>query len=143
MDNELGARIRTLRKERGLSQEALAQALEVSRQAVTKWEDGSSLPSTANLFALSGFFGVPLAELTGTPDGNAPAAYRRKHAISAQRPCALAHGCCWPSAYRYCSYVPYSILLPDRLFQRMFRSSAALIWRQTSTLWAGSLHICF
>ena len=66
MDNELGARIRTLRKERGLSQEALAQALEVSRQAVTKWEDGSSLPSTANLFALSGFFSVPLAELTGT-----------------------------------------------------------------------------
>ena len=72
MDNELGARIRALRKEHGLSQEALAQALEVSRQAVTKWEDGSSLPSTANLFALSGFFGVPLAELTGTPEGNTP-----------------------------------------------------------------------
>lgn len=71
MDNELGARIRTLRKDRGLSQEALAQALEVSRQAVTKWEDGSSLPSTANLFAPSGFFGVPLAELTGTPEGAA------------------------------------------------------------------------
>ena len=47
MDNELGTRIRALRKERGLSQEALAQALEVSRQAVTKWEDSSSLPSTA------------------------------------------------------------------------------------------------
>ena len=78
MDNELGARIRTLRKERGLSQEALAQALKVSRQAVTKWEDGSSLPSTANLFALSGFFGVPLAELTGTPDGNALASISEK-----------------------------------------------------------------
>lgn len=78
MDNELGTRIRALRKERGLSQEALAQALEVSRQAVTKWEDGSSLPSTANLFALSGFFGVPLAELTGTPDGNAPASISEK-----------------------------------------------------------------
>ena len=77
MDNELGARIRTLRKERGLSQEALAQTLEVSRQAVTKWEDGS-LPSTANLFALSGFFGVPLAELTGTPDGNALASISEK-----------------------------------------------------------------
>ena len=72
MDNELGARIRTLRKDRGLSQEALAQALEVSRQAVTKWEDGSSLPSTVNLFALSDFFGVPLAELTGTPEVAAP-----------------------------------------------------------------------
>ena len=35
MDNELSTRIRALRKERGLSQEALAQALEVSRQAVT------------------------------------------------------------------------------------------------------------
>lgn len=74
MDNELGAHIRALRKEHGLSQEALAQALEVSRQAVTKWEDGSSLPSTANLFALSGFFGVPLAELTGTPEGMTPPA---------------------------------------------------------------------
>lgn len=73
MDNELGARIRALRKERGLSQEALAQALEVSRQAVTKWEDGSSLPSTANLFALAGFFSVPLAELTGTPESTSPA----------------------------------------------------------------------
>lgn len=79
MDNELGARIRTLRKERGLSQEALAQALEVSRQAVTKWEDGSSLPSTANLFALSGFFGVPLAELTGTPEVAAPPVERVSH----------------------------------------------------------------
>ena len=49
MDNELGARIRTLRKECGLSQEALAQALEVSRQAVTKWEDGSSLPNAASI----------------------------------------------------------------------------------------------
>lgn len=73
MDNELGARIRALRKERGLSQEALAQALEVSRQAVTKWEDGSSLPSTANLFALAGFFSVPLADLTGTPESTSPA----------------------------------------------------------------------
>ncbi len=72
MEHELGTRIRALRKERGLSQEALAQALEVSRQAVTKWEDGSSLPSTANLFALAGFFGVPLAELTGTPESVSP-----------------------------------------------------------------------
>lgn len=89
MDNELGARIRALRKERGLSQEALAQALEVSRQAVTKWEDGSSLPSTANLFALAGFFSVPLAELTGTPESTSPAppaaSVSEKNAARAQR----------------------------------------------------------
>lgn len=55
-------RIRSLRKERGLSQETLAEALGVSRQAVTKWEDGSALPSTANLLALADFFGVPLED---------------------------------------------------------------------------------
>ena len=55
-------RIRSLRKERGLSQEALAEALGVSRQAVTKWEDGSALPSTANLLALADFFSVPLED---------------------------------------------------------------------------------
>ena len=89
MDNELGTRIRALRKERGLSQEALAQALEVSRQAVTKWEDGSSLPSTANLFALSGFFGVPLAELTARRRELLPRrplrVYQKKNAARAQR----------------------------------------------------------
>ena len=49
MDNELGTRIRALRKERGLSQEALAQALEVSRQAVTKWESDRGLPDIGNI----------------------------------------------------------------------------------------------
>lgn len=39
---DLGARIRQLRTERGLSQEALAEALDVSRQAVAKWERGVS-----------------------------------------------------------------------------------------------------
>lgn len=82
MEQELGGRIRALRKERGISQEALAQALDVSRQAVTKWEDGSSFPSTANLLALSGFFGVPLSELTGTPEpaaSAAPSAVKAEH----------------------------------------------------------------
>lgn len=64
---DLGARIRQLRTERGLSQEALAEALDVSRQAVAKWERGASLPSTANLLALSRISGVPLSELTGMP----------------------------------------------------------------------------
>lgn len=104
MDNELGARIRALRKERGLSQEALAQALEVSRQAVTKWEDGSSLPSTANLFALSGFFGVPLAELTGTPEGtaspsSAPAMSEKAH-VKCQARKGPAHQCMGSAGYQ-------------------------------------------
>ena len=39
---ELGKRIRALRQEKGLSQEALAEQLEITRQAVAKWECGVS-----------------------------------------------------------------------------------------------------
>lgn len=63
----LGARIRQLRTGQGLSQEKLAEKLDVSRQAVAKWERGTSLPSTANLLALSRIFGCSVSELTGTP----------------------------------------------------------------------------
>ncbi|HIU43194.1 MAG TPA: helix-turn-helix transcriptional regulator [Candidatus Ventrousia excrementavium] len=68
---ELGAKIRQLRTERSLSQEALAHALGVSRQAVTKWEAGAALPSTANLLALCDLFGVPMSELTGSQEPSA------------------------------------------------------------------------
>lgn len=65
---ELGTRIKFLRTQRRMSQEALAQALDVSRQAVAKWEGNHSLPSTANLLALCQALGVSMQELTG-PDG--------------------------------------------------------------------------
>ena len=39
----LGEKLQTLRRSRGLSQEQLAEILEVSRQAVSKWENGVSL----------------------------------------------------------------------------------------------------
>lgn len=63
---DLGNRIRELRKARGLSQEALAERMGVSRQAVAKWEDNQSRPSTANLIELSKFFEVDLNELVGS-----------------------------------------------------------------------------
>lgn len=68
---ELGEHIRTLRQERGLSQEALAERLEVSRQAVAKWEHGAANPSTANLISLSRIFEVPLEELIPAEGGEA------------------------------------------------------------------------
>lgn len=61
---DLGERIKTLREERGISQEALAEALDVSRQAVTKWESGASRPSTGNLLALCRVLEVPLETFT-------------------------------------------------------------------------------
>lgn len=54
----LGERLFKLRKERGLSQEALAERLGTTRQAVSKWENNQGFPETEKLLQLSDFFGV-------------------------------------------------------------------------------------
>ena len=61
----LGNKLYELRKKNGLSQEAFADRLGVSRQAVSKWECGESLPDTDNLITISKLFGVSLDELVG------------------------------------------------------------------------------
>ena len=52
-----------LRKQSGLSQEELGLELGVSRQTVSKWENGSADPSTTNLLALAKLYGVAAEEL--------------------------------------------------------------------------------
>ena len=54
----MGDRIREHRIRAGLSQDALAELVGVSRQAVTKWESGASSPTAANLFKLAEIFGT-------------------------------------------------------------------------------------
>ena len=54
-----GEKLQALRKARGWSQEELAQQINVSRQALSKWESGASVPDTENVIALSRLFGVP------------------------------------------------------------------------------------
>lgn len=66
-----------LRKEKGLTQLELAEAVNVSRQAVSKWESGSGIPSTENLRGLSELYGVPVDYLLNEEErkpesGNAP-----------------------------------------------------------------------
>lgn len=56
-------RLTALRKQKGLSQAQLAEALDVSRQAVSRWEVGATLPSTENLLALRDLYGVTLDAL--------------------------------------------------------------------------------
>lgn len=56
----LSEKIRELRRKSGLSQEELADKLEVSRQAVSKWETGAAVPTTETLVQLADFFGVSL-----------------------------------------------------------------------------------
>ena len=56
----LGEKLRKLRIARQLSQEQLADKLQVSRQAISKWELGESIPDTENLILLSKFYGVSI-----------------------------------------------------------------------------------
>ena len=55
---KLAEKIVTLRKQKGLSQEALAEHLNVSRQAVSRWELGTALPDATNILQLSKLFEV-------------------------------------------------------------------------------------
>lgn len=59
----LDKKLARLRKKAGLSQAEVSEELDVSRQAVTKWETGASRPSTENLQCLSKLYNVPLETL--------------------------------------------------------------------------------
>lgn len=59
----LGENIKKLRKEKNLSQEQLAEMLNVSRQAVSKWESGKAYPDIENLILLRDIFNVTLDDL--------------------------------------------------------------------------------
>ena len=63
MDVSIGNRLYQYRRKSGLSQEELAAKIGVSRQAVSKWENGTSDPSTSNLFALAKLYGISVEEL--------------------------------------------------------------------------------
>ena len=62
---QLSEKLITLRKEKGLSQLALAEKLNVSRQAISRWETGTAYPSTDNLTLLSDLYGVLVDYLIG------------------------------------------------------------------------------
>ena len=61
----LGQRIQELRKQEGLSQEALGEAMGVSRQAVSKWEGDNGIPELDTLIAMSRLFGITVGQLLG------------------------------------------------------------------------------
>lgn len=59
----LGEKIKSIRKSFGFTQEELAEKLNVSRQAIAKWEIEGGVPDTENLKALSKLFGVSIDSL--------------------------------------------------------------------------------
>lgn len=64
----IAANIARLRRERGMTQEALAEVIGVSAQTVSKWETGTTLPDVALLPVIADVFGVTIDALYGRAD---------------------------------------------------------------------------
>ena len=80
---KLSEKIVNLRKARNMSQEELAEQLDVSRQAVSRWEVGSALPDASNILQLSKLFGVSADYLLNDHyKGESPAPIKSKSVSS-------------------------------------------------------------
>lgn len=87
---EFHEKLQELRKSRGLTQEELAEALFVSRTAVSKWESGRGYPSIDSLKEISKFFSVTIDELLSGEKLISIAEKENKSNI--QRMCSLLFG---------------------------------------------------
>lgn len=65
---EFNEKLQELRKQKGMTQEELAEALYVSRTAISKWESGRGYPNIDSLKAISRFFSVSLDELLSSDE---------------------------------------------------------------------------
>jgi len=68
LNNEFSKRLKKLRKEKGLTQEELAQALNITRSALSLYEIGKRDPDTETLRKIAGFFNVSVDYLLGRTD---------------------------------------------------------------------------
>ena len=67
-DMTMGQRIAVRRKLKNMSQEALAEQLQVSRQAISKWESGRGYPNIDSLRAIAKFFSVTVDDLLSSDE---------------------------------------------------------------------------
>lgn len=66
----IGKRLLSLRQQKGMSQEELANQLHVSRQTISKWESDLSLPDMKTMLDISDFFQISITELLGIEEDN-------------------------------------------------------------------------
>lgn len=82
-----GENLKTLRKNKSITQEELAARLNVVRQTVSKWEKGQSVPDAEMLVKLAEVFGVPVSQLLGSriePDAQSDALAEQLARINTQ-----------------------------------------------------------
>ena len=90
-----GQKIAALRRERGMTQDALAEALSVTRQAVSKWEADASLPETGKLLPLARLLGCTADYLLGSSEAETDAAqgHEPNGAPQSSEPKGAPQGC--------------------------------------------------
>lgn len=87
-----GERLQALRQRQGLSQDALAERLNVSRQAVSRWERDETMPETDKVVALAELFGVTTDHLLrDRPQPEPPPADSREKRAGHDLICRLGH----------------------------------------------------
>ena len=111
--NMISERIYTLRRKSGLSQEQLAEKIGVSRQAISKWENGSSVPDLENLIALSACFQISMDELTS----DRPLASQSKVPPASTLKTHMGVTLCWLAAFGLLLFGISSILRPTAVQQ--------------------------
>lgn len=97
---KLGEKIKTLRKQKNISQEVFANYLGVSFQAVSKWENGNTMPDVTMIPAIASFFNVStdelfdfnLFEMEKQVDAICDEAYKYRHSDSAKSEQILREG---------------------------------------------------
>lgn len=142
-------KIQLIRKNKGLSQEELAEIVGVSRQAIAKWEAGQTYPDIDNLIVLSDYFKVSIDSLLKTEEDDCSSFQRNaittktKDMVSflcrAKRNTYAAHGAeVNPSrpnshdlAFTEGNYAYYDTYLGGERF-----SGEEAIWKQMQPVWA-------
>ena len=79
--------IQKLRKEKGMSQEQLAEQLGVSRQTISKWESGAVCPTLDRMQELAALFAIPLTQLLGEAGDGTCLLYTSRMLWSRRRGC--------------------------------------------------------
>ncbi len=137
-------RLVQLRAQRGLSQEELAEALNVSRQTIGKWENGQTQPELSGLLALSRYFAISLDALVNEGSCSIPAAAPSANAdfvtflLRAKRSTYAAHApeCapCRPGSHDL-SYAEGNMTYLDSYFGGNSFHGQETVWANERAIW--------
>ena len=124
---EFHEKLQELRKERGLTQEELAEALYVSRTAISKWESGRGYPSIDSLKEISHYFSITIDELLSSE--KLLSIVEKENQSNLQRMCDLLIG-----ILDVCSFILIVLPLYPNSVNEFVYSVNLFAYTQTSSL---------